>query len=503
MLHNIKNISLTALAALLICSCSGFLDEKTNGQVSDNSLLTQNGLESALTGSYTGLHSPWSMGFGNGTTTQLTFGGDDIAAPASDANGYQLDTYSVTNSNGSMGGSWNGCYKAIQGSNQVIANYENCEGDASVIKVIAGEAYFIRAFSYFWLVRLHGRVPIVTSSVYDSEEANMEPSEISEIYALIEDDLGKAIEMLGDSKRGGEAGRPNKGSAIALLAEVYLQEAGWPLKKDGYYAKAAEEAKLLLDNRAKYGYDFADSYATLYKNRDDEECVTCEDIFPITGNLSSNNIILYGDWCMPGEIGGWDCVMAEIAFFKNFPEGVRKDATFATEFVSQDGTKTWTWEQLGKKRPYYKKLMIAGPNMYNYYSSIPIHLLRFTQTALTYAEAKARSGGPDALAYECLNTIRRRAELPEYSGLSASEFADACVQERAWELCGESVRWFDMTRLDMVASVIAQREADQSKWCKDESTDPRDHKVTKTITEADYFLPIPASEVLLNPNLGK
>ena len=489
MKQHIRNISVAAMAAFALTACSGFLDEKTNGQVSDNSLSTQNGLEATLTGAYTGLHSPWSMGFGNGTTTQLTFGGDDIGAPLTDANGTQLDRYAVTNTNGSMGGSWNGCYKAIQGCNKVLSGYESCSGDADVIKTIAGEAHFIRAFAYFWLVRLHGSVPLVLSSVYDKEEANMKPAEIADIYQLIEDDLTKAKEMLGDSKRNGEAGRPNKGSAIALLAEVYLQEAGWPLKKDGYYAKAAEEAKLLLDNRAKYGYDFADSYATLYKNRDDVDCVTCEDIFPITGTLSDNRIILYGDWCMPGEVGDWNCVMAEIGFFKNLPERVRKDATFATEFVSQDGKDRWTWKELSSKHPYYKKLMIAGPDPYTFYSSIPIHLLRFTQTALTYAEAKARAGAPDDLAYECLNTIRRRAGLQEYHGLSASEFADACVQERAWELCGESVRWFDMTRLDMVAEVAAKR-------------DPEDPAPLHAITQADYFLPIPASEVLLNPNLG-
>lgn len=120
----------------------------------------------------------------------------------------------------------------------------------------------------------------------------------------------------------------------------------------------------------------------------------------------------------------------------------------------------------------------SAPNYYAFDSSIPMRMLRFSQTALTYAEAKARSGeGVDALAYECLNTIRERAGLEAYSGLSAAEFADKCVQERAWELCGERVRWFDLVRLEILKDVVAKK-------------DPADNQPLHEITEADYLFPI-------------
>jgi hypothetical protein len=130
-----------------------------------------------------------------------------------------------------------------------------------------------------------------------------------------------------------------------------------------------------------------------------------------------------------------------------------------------------------------------GPNYYNYASSVPMRMLRFTQTALTYAEAKARSGQPDDLAYKCLNVIRTRAGLSSYSGLSASDFADKCVDERAWELCGERVRWFDMVRLEIVNGVVAKK-------------DSRDNQPLHTITEKDYTFPIPQHDELLNGNLN-
>ncbi len=51
-------------------------------------------------------------------------------------------------------------------------------------------------------------------------------------------------------------------------------------------------------------------------------------------------------------------------------------------------------------------------------------------------------GYTNALAYDCINAIRHRAGLSSLSGLSGSGFADAVVQERAWEFAAERIRWF-------------------------------------------------------------
>ena len=55
----------------------------------------------------------------------------------------------------------------------VINNYQDCSGDASTIKIIAGEAYFLRAFAYYTLVRLWGDIPMVTASGYNSDDASI------------------------------------------------------------------------------------------------------------------------------------------------------------------------------------------------------------------------------------------------------------------------------------------------------------------------------------------
>lgn len=492
-----NNIAKYALAGLILCgqtACSDFLEEDTRGKVFDNVLTSQNGLESALVGAYRGWANCWTYGFTNGWATEMTLGGDDLTCPPGTGNTQEYDRYDVKNTNSSSPAVYWGCYKAIQGANNVLENYEACVGDAEVIKQIVGEAYFIRAASYYWLVRCHGEVPLVLTSVFNVDDISKEPASVKDVYTQIEQDLGEAISRLSDSRRNGEPGLPNKGSALAMLAEVYLSEAGWPLKETDKYKLAASTAKQVLDDRAKYGFDFEDSYAVLFENDETNSGINKEDIFTIPCNKSNGNTInaMYGFWAYPGELGGWDVVFSELTFYNEFPEGPRKDATFATEFVTQAGVH-YNWQELKNPRPYFKKLMKSedAPNYYAFDSSIPMRMLRFSQTALTYAEAKARSGeGVDALAYECLNTIRERAGLDTYSGLSAAEFADKCVQERAWELCGERVRWFDLVRLEILKDVVAKKN-------------PADNQPLHEITEADYLFPIPQHDELLNPNLNK
>lgn len=489
MKNTLLYISAAVCSLGISAGCSDFLTEKTDGQVFDNVLSTQKGLESALTGSYDGLNVPWSIGICNGTYQQLVAGADDIYCPTSDTNGNQLDMCRVTDSNGSFGSTWNGLYKVIIGANNVINNYEKCTGEEDVIRVIAGEAYFLRAFAYFTLVRLWGEIPVIKSASYDPQETTIGVSSEADIYTLIESDIDNAVNMLDDTRRNSEVGRPSKLVARALRAEIYLTEAGWPLKKDGYYKKAADEAKAVLDASSAHGFTLEENFADLFINDDTKDCITSEDLFVIPAS-TTDAVVFYGAWCEPSEIGGWDVVLAEAGFMEKFPEGIRKDLTFYTEYTDDAGNKI-SWENWKMKHPCFLKLMRYPQSgaKGNSSSVVPMHVLRLSQTALTYAEAKARAEGPDENAYYWINRIRQRAGLAEYSGLEQQEFIDRCVEERAWELAGECVRWYDLLRLEMVPSI----NDNIKDLAYDQPVDVKDR----------YTLPIPSSETLLNPNLNK
>lgn len=480
-MKKILSISFILAAGMsVLTGCEGFLNEETNGQIFSNALETETGLEAALTGTYKKWTQPWSAGFQHTWPIEITMGGEDLTTNAPSTNCVELDTYSATNTNSSVPNIYKSCYQSIINANSVIEAGLKFENPSERVKNILGEAYFIRAYDYFWLGRMHKAIPLILSGTYRQEDADMEMTGTDGIYAQIESDLEKAIELLPNTRRNNEPGRPNKGTAYALRAEVYLMEAGFPLKKGAEaYKKAAADAKHVLDNRAVYGFDFEDSYEVLFTHSATKfgAGINKESVFVMPSN---NANWMYGTAPGPSDLGGWGYIFAETNFYKNFPAGVRKQYTFDENF---------DYEHSNEGKPIYWKLSADGA--YNKGGhSIAINYLRFSQTALTYAEAKARTDGPDALAYTCLNTIRRRAGLSEYSGLSNAEFADKCVEERKWEFAAEGVRWWDVVRLDLIQEAINSRAANEL-------------PINGAKSSANYFLPLPNTEELLNPNINK
>jgi hypothetical protein len=417
-------------------------------------------------------------------------GGDDVTTLGGGNKGElkEFDTFTVTAGNSRTGNLYSGCYKTIQSANNIINNYKKTVGTAATINIIAGETYFLRAISYYWLVRLYGAMPLLTSAEFSLDLLTIKKNSPAEIYALIEADLLQAEQLLSNTRR--DVGRPNIGSAKALLADVYLTEGGWPIKDQSKYALAATKAKEVIDNHSLYGFQLLSTFADVFEN-DPTKNGTAEDVFVITANkANSAGNATYGWSAMPGDIGGWDDFFSEINFFKDFPAGLRKDKTFAVTYTKANGT-VLTWQQLVAGHPYYLKFWIkqTDPGAQNYSSSLPVPMMRYAHVLTIYAEAKARSGVPDELAYTCINNIRTRAGLTPLSGLTAADFATAVVQERAWEFAGERTRWFDLVRLEMVEEANSHR-------------DPAENIIPKPITKANYTFPLPISETLVNPNLN-
>jgi hypothetical protein len=135
-------------------------------------------------------------------------------------------------------------------------------------------------------------------------------------------------------------------------------------------------------------------------------------------------------------------------------------------------------------------------------NEVTLYMLRYAQTLLTYAEAKARSGSLDESCYEAINRIKRRAnntdiyspslyDLP--SDLTTEQFLDSVVWERARELCTEPEgRWFDIVRLDM------RNKLSEYRYSIDLPTRIDD----AYLTDDWYFYRIPQEDRWLNPNFS-
>ena len=484
-----KNFICNIFIVLVCFGCEDFLEEEPKGLLIGNKAIsTVEGLEAALTGVYNPNFNAFGHGFNTAEVLAVLMGGDDLTTHPglNKAPFRQMDLFNVDALNQRSTNFWRGRYFTIYRANNIINNYHLAEGNQTTINHIAGEAYFLRAISYYWLVRLYGNIPLITQSSVSEDVLDVGTVPPAEIYELIIADLKKAEELLPVEKR--DPGRPCQGSAKAFLADVYLTMGGWPINDQSKYAMAAEKAKEVIDNRASYGWSLNLPLSVLFSGNylDNRQSAEIFAFYFAPGNGSLNT--LFGISAVSDDEKGWNDYCAEINFFLNFPEGIRKDITFQTLFQTDNGVISWEDNSIGQ--PFYKKLQVVEGN--TYHTGMPIILLRYAHVLLIYAEAQTRAdGAPDGQAYAGLNAVRERAGLASLSGLSSSEFIEAVIDERSWEFAAEYTRWFDLQRLERVAAVNAQRN-------------PGDIPLIGTPNDQTYeyyYLPIPAGEVLLNPNL--
>ena len=422
--------------------------------------------------------------------------------------GFQCDYIRIPqNLNDVIGPVYDKLYGAVINANKLITSFN--ENDTSEL---LGEVYFLRAYCYLKLTRLFGRPPLVK----DIEVNYLLPKpSYHEVYDFIESDLLKAIELLPDTYTESRVlnETPHKGSAKALLAEVYLSMAGYPVNDKTKNELAAKLAGEVIENAHYYGFTLLDDFADLWKekNRYNKENIFGLFFKPYTPDstdyfnhnfLNSFNTIGQGSF------------IPEFKFFNDFPHNYRKLVSITTgKYMYREITISETIEVL-----YYLKYnpLIDPCNYLKLVSSLKwkdpgemfrpgtfktIYLLRYAQTLLTYAEAKGHLGELDESAFNAVNMVRRRSNKSDIHstsaqdlqpGLTAAQFTDSVIWERAWELFQEpDGRWFDIIRLDLKDKLSEYRYND---------FDFPDVITPNYLTNDWYFYKIPQEDRWLNPN---
>jgi hypothetical protein len=470
----------------ILSGCKKYLQEQPSGiLVGDVAINTVDGLNAQLAGAYSTVIGDWGNGFASAGPIGMSMGGDDVTThPGLNKQEFrEYDKFVVTPFNSRMLTLWNGLYKTIQSTNNIINNYQTVKGDKSVINEILGEAYFLRAFSYYYIVRYWGKAPLITTINLSASVLTTHTSPTADIYKLIESDLQQAEQLVPNTKLA--PGRVNAGTVKAYLADVYLTESGWPMKDNSKLALAAAKAKEVIDNKAAYGFNlYQGGFGLIFAGG------TSEDVFTLFTDNNTNSNHFYGMSGMPGDENGWDDYCSEINFFNNFPAGPRKDATFLTSVVVNGAT--IQWQNFIIHHPYYQKFKIQNStDVLDYSSASPILLMRYAEVLLIYAEAQAGSGAPNADAYAAINAVRERAGLADLpAGLSSADFVKAVIQERGWEFACEWHRWFDLIRTETVAQANSNRAAGEIPM----EGDPSD--------KSKWWLPIPSTDASINPNLN-
>ena len=540
-------------------SCSDFLDEDPKGQMSEaNVFKSQADLDASIHTIYEKLNQTQS--WTNPMYPQWQ--GDDMTAnPSSNKQAVAaLDVFSSDGANKGVTGAWSQHFALIKACNWVIENASKTPTSQEEINIALGNAHFWRAYAYFYLVRVFGPLPMVLKT--DPSATNVAPSSVEEIYNLIVEDLKKAEGWLPTSyskaprNHDGVDAWVTKQATQATLTAVYMAMAGYPLNKGKeYYALAAAKAKEVIDANGTYGFYNDPVWNHVYSMGHN---YNKETILGIDNNWNS------GSWDHDSELtsccrfeglgdGGWGDAWGEIAFWKRYPEGPRKDAVYAPKITFQDGatiTKVCNWWDLdaeGKPvvEAYHPMFAIYtvncdGDNLakekfapYNYlepnYTNMTNgrrhRLIRYAEVLLWYAESAARSGGDLAKAKEYLREVRKRAvndvenvtlsdgTKVAIANMTADQLAEACYIEHGWEVAGQwtqmVTRRADEFRMNELKKNFDYRVANKPVVVAVENGKEYTAKESVPVVKSTWagdesiYCPYPTTEVEKNPNLKR
>lgn len=390
-----------------------------------------------------GMHTEFSYAFSYlGITDMISDNSDKGSSPTdSGTDKRALDELNFTSSSVSVTAMWTIWYKTIGRASQTIEIANTFEGQTAVPGArVIGEAKFLRALNYFWLVRSFGAIPIQEISL-------VERAPVEEVYEYIEQDLLDAIDALPlkSEYANTELGRATKGAAQGLLAKVYLYQEKWQ--------EAADMANTVITSNQ---YSLDPNYANVWR-------VTGENgpgsLFEIQarGEIPQHGVQQYSQvqGARGGDNGwGWGFNTPSQNLEDAFNEAgddIRRDATiiFAGETLF-DGRVV----DAGVENPRYSEKAYSSANAGQSDGDKNIRVLRYAEVLLIRAEALNELGQSSA-ALTPLNLVRTRVKLPAITATDQAEVRQAIWTERRLELAMEHDRWFDLVRTGQAEAAMA------------------------------------------------
>ncbi|WP_017259947.1 RagB/SusD family nutrient uptake outer membrane protein [Pedobacter arcticus] len=516
------------LCLLLITSlnsCKDFLEvEPTDFKTVDNYFNTESELDIALTGVYSQLGDERT--YRRGLFTYLSISDEFFYRNVSTNSIYVLDFDAA---HVDIGRFWEACYQGIDRANTLIENIDKPEMDENKRAAVFGEALFLRGYYYFLLVDHFGGVPLKLVSTKNPAEKALPRSTVKEVYDQILKDMTQAYPLVqnltkGESTPGLEYNERITKSAVAgILAKVCLTMAGKPLNIESKYAEARDWAdSVITSGRHSLNTDYKQIFINAAKDiTDTKECIWEIGFYGNnTGNLLQggtlgiSNGITSSNLTNPGYSTGSINTTARLYNLYDVND-IRRDWCIAPfRYVTANNVTTavdWTSAQIydrniGKWRRQYESVTPKTKS----YNSVNFPALRYSDVLLMYAEAvNGADGGPSELAEKYLNWVRRRGHNKPITtndptvdvtpGLLEAKFLEAIQDERAREFAFEGMRQHDLkrwglyvTKMNTLATEITATAPSTWRYAS---------SAGKNTTVRNLLLPIPNSEIVLNPNI--
>ena len=418
-----------SLLASISCT-SDFLDVDSKDRVDAVDAETTYDPVMLVNGIY-GEMTEWDYAFSWLGVTEIISDNADKGSSPTDGGSDKLilDNLEHTAATGSIDAMWTRFYKTIGRANQSIRYTENYGlTDQNYKNRLVGEAKFLRALHYFWLVRMFGDVPI---QEIDNTESWVTRRSKADVYAYIEQDLLDAINLLPNKNQypSADLGRATKGAAQGLLAKVYLYEEKW------------QQAYDMAGNVMTSGqYGLEPDYAKIWR-LDGENGI--ESLFEVQarGQSVAHGVQQYSQTQGARGTGGW-------GWGFNVPSQNLLDAfNAAGDNIRRDATIIFRGETLYDGRlvpntvenPMYNEKAYSSANLGDADGDKNIRILRYGEILLIRAEAATHIGADAATP---LNLVRTRVNLAPIS----SPTKEDVWKERRLELAFEHDRWFDIVR---------------------------------------------------------
>ena len=498
-------ILLISIVLFSSVSCNDFLDELPTGTMTTDSDLKNYESALALT------HNVYRnvrvtnrnvTGWGCGTMLLLEYMTGKCSSENSQSNFKDFQDLTVSSRTTYLEDWWRYCYEGIADCNLALEKLPEFQtlSDSQLSRFL-GEAKFMRAMYYFYLVRIFGDVPKINAVQKELSELRVTRAPVKEIYdEIIIPDLLDAEQS--QIPRTENTGRASMNAVQSLLAEVFLTYAGFPVQGGSQYY--AESAKRSLDVINSNAYSLFPEYENLWDPRRKN---TGEFIFQIQyainrGDGFNNNVsrlvlptrsgmsafeLEFGSLIPTEEfvdsyVEGDKRAEEKQFFFRTYKGHPNKFSAGAPELDFMDFKGYYIHKFFDKEA-----IDVAGQSGLNW------TIYRYADILLLYAEAQANvDGTPDQTAIDGLNKIRERAGLEPFTNTNKDVFIKEVWDQRYFELCYENKMWFDMLRTRLIRDDATGSYLPflgyTTKW-------------GKTYSETQLLFPLPLGEMQANPNL--
>lgn len=536
---------LAAAVATGLGSCSDWLTEPTPGQTNIDDFYTSwQAAVQNVNAAYVPLgweyqdtyYSEWFIG--DIVSDDALKGGEQIQTDMAAA--YEMENWKTQTDNDLLLQYYRAKYQGIQRCNLVLQRVPEMDDEyfaevdvpAGLKERILGEAYFLRGFYYFQLVRVFGGVPLVLDNLLSDADWQQPRASVEAVYDQIIEDLENAEKRLwkkNDSRydKAKDLGRVTKGAAQAMLLKANLYR--------GQYEVAVAWGDLIISsNEYQLENNYADNWSLTNENG-------VESVFEIqymedpTSDYGEGNGFSRGTFTqvltrsrseMFGSNTGWGFNKPTHNLYDEYEAGdPRRDATIwdATGHMTNEAAEGYYGMTPYCSRKYAIYTTDASGEVTGAYalahaSRGPLNykLIRYADVLLMYAEACEAAGvtGTCGVTAEgALEMVRSRARsnaedpstaLPEYPNykikINGNEIQptlrEAIRHERRVELAMEGHRWFDICRWKGFDGNGVKAHMDA--YAATECDEARRHMAEFVEGKHELF-PIPEEERMLNP----